>query len=99
MNTTSAKPIADYLRSYSAYVEFWDSEAGDTHELLGGREILRDRAGELTAADLAVLRRMDERVLSLVDESQSTQGWDVAMLRKTADLIRNERTAPLRHAA
>ncbi len=75
------------LRQYSALTEYWDDEAGDTHELLGDREMLVGR--ELTSEQRQEMERVDAKVLRLVDALPSdAEGWDVLMLRKTAELIR-----------
>lgn len=99
MTMKSHKTIAQRLLSYSVYVEQWDEEAGDTHLLLGFREMLRDHASELSAAQLNEMHLVDERVLALVTANSTAQGWDIAMLRKTAELIEQERAKALRHAA
>ena len=99
MTTKSHKTIAQRLLSYSVYVEQWDEEAGDTHLLLGFREMLRDHASELSAKQLDEMRLVDDRVLALVAANSTTQGWDIVMLRKTAELIKHERASALRHAA
>lgn len=91
MNTTSQKPIEHYLLSYSAYVDDWDPEVGDTHVLLGQREILHDRIGELSREQYRTLWQVDERVLALAQARQTAENWDVRMLHQTADLIRRER--------
>lgn len=77
------------LREYSALVEFWAPDAGDTHELLGVREVLAD--AKLTPDESARMAEIDVAVLRLADAAQG-DGWDVSMLRKTAELIRHARS-------
>ncbi|MEW5838355.1 MAG: hypothetical protein AB1717_05945 [Pseudomonadota bacterium] len=53
------------------------------------RELLLDR--HLTAVQRKDMERVDADVLRLVDSLPAdADGWDVLMLRKTADLIRTE---------
>ena len=99
MTTKFHKPIAQRLLSYSVYVEQWDEEAGDTHLLLGFREMLRDHASELSAKQLDEMRLVDDRVLALVAANSTAQSWDIAMLRKTAELIEQERAKALQAAS
>ena len=88
------------MRSYLVGIEYWDPEMGDTHEVLGSREVLRDRVGELSGEQLAQLRRADDQALALVAAHRgAAQGWDIAMLRKTAELIEAERAQGQRRAA
>jgi hypothetical protein len=86
------------LREYSAYVEFWDDGAGDTHELLGSREILSARSGELSAAQIDAMAATDDVVVRLVSDLPATRSWDSVMLNKVADVIRADRNA-MRKAA
>ena len=77
------------LRRYSALTEYWDDEAGDTHVLRDDRELLVGRT--LTTEQRQEMARVDTEVLRLVDALPvDAGGWDVLMLRKTADLIRAE---------
>jgi hypothetical protein len=87
MKNKLTKNIEQSLRSYSALVEYWDEEAGDTHELLGARELLEGRI--LNPEEQAILEEADRRVIALANESYENT-WDVVMLRKTADLIRGK---------
>lgn len=90
-------PTERLLTGYSVLVEFWEDGAGDTHELLGERELLAEL--DLTASQRADLARVDARVLELVDDAK-TETWDTLMLKKTADLIRSEAgKSPLRKTA
>lgn len=98
MEQQQRAPIAQYLREYAALTGMWWPEAGDTHELFAAREVLHNRIGELSAGRLAELRRIDGTVLALVAEHNDAQGWDIAMLRKTAELIEQERQAGDGHA-
>jgi hypothetical protein len=82
------------LNEYSALAEYWDEEAGDTHELLGTRELLDGR--RLGPHEKARMDATDRRIIAL-SEARQGNGWDVAMLRKTADLIR--RSAAQKQAA
>lgn len=95
MTTTLQKKTSDYLLGYSVDVTHWDSEMGDTDQMLGRREILGARQSDLLATELAELHRLDQQVLRLADAHQLEQGWDVLMLQKTADLIRAERACAL----
>lgn len=79
-------PTEKLLREYLALVEYWALDAGDTHELLGGRELLELRT--LTSAQRRQVETADERVLDLAD-AQHGRGWDVEMLKQTAELIRS----------
>lgn len=88
------KTTTDYLKKYEIYVEYWEDEAGDTHELLGCREILHQRLNQMTSTQLAQLSAVDEQVLRLVQQHPTTQSWDVAMLRQTAALVQDERQHP-----
>jgi hypothetical protein len=83
------------LKSYSVDVEYWWDGAGDTHEMLGVREWLA--GAQLTPAELARLVEIDDAVLRLADAARG-DGWDVAMLRKTAELIRHTRMDQLQAA-
>lgn len=99
MNTKLMKQHEQDLRAYSVLVEFWDDEASDTHELLGYRELLHNALGELSTLQRRQLSRVDDAVLRLVDMSATKSGWDVVMLRDTAQLIRNERARLNLHVA
>ena len=92
MNTKSLWPIEKHLKSYLALVEYWDAGAGDTHELLGSREILHDRHAELSATAIQRMNAADDRVLSLTNGNSGTDGWDLKMLNETAVLIERERS-------
>lgn len=81
------RPTETLLRGYSVLVEYWDEKAGDTHELLGERELLAER--DLTAGQKAELTRIDAQVLDLVADIK-TETWDTLMLQKTAELIQAE---------
>lgn len=88
MNSVSQTPTEKLLREYLALVEYWAPDAGDTHELLGGRELLERR--DLTPAQRSQMLEADERVLLLAD-AQKGGGWDVEMLKQTASLIRESK--------
>ena len=92
MNTKSQKPIGDYLREYSGLLETWWPSAGDTHELLGAREILHSRLGELGTAELKELHKADARAIELARRHVSDRGWDARMLQSVARVIEAERT-------
>jgi hypothetical protein len=77
-------PTEKLLKGYSVLVEYWSDDAGDTHELLGERELLADR--ELTKNQRVELDRVDAQVLALAKGIRS-QTWDTLMLQKTAELI------------
>lgn len=85
MNKEFQIPTEKLLRGYSVLVEFWSDDAGDTHELLGERELLAER--KLTSAQRSELARIDAQVLALV-AAIKTETWDTLMLQKTAELIR-----------
>lgn len=93
MNTTSRKPIADYLREYSGLLESWWPEAGDTHEALGAREILHARLDELQADELQALQQADALAVGLAGRHSADTGWDARMLRDIARLVETERAA------
>lgn len=87
MTKAYQRPTETLLHGYSVLVEYWDAEAGDTHELLGERELLAER--DLTAEQKMELARIDAQVLDLV-AGITTETWDTLMLQKTAELIRAE---------
>lgn len=105
MTTQFQATTEQHLKSYLALVDYWDAEAGDTHELLGSREVLHDRIGSLSKRDLQRLMQGDDLVLSLVksakdqlkskrpEDTHISLTWDVSMLLKTADLIVSERSS------
>lgn len=86
MSKVYLRSTEELLRGYSVLVEYWSDDAGDTHELLGERELLAER--ELTDSQIEELGRVDEQVLALV-ESITTETWDTLMLKKTAELIQH----------
>jgi hypothetical protein len=87
MSKELASSTEKLLREYSALVEYWDEEAGDTHELLGARELLVGRT--LRSEDQAILGDADRQVIELASGTYENT-WDVVMLHKTADLIRGK---------
>jgi len=91
MSTTYRWPIEKHLKSYLALVDYWEDGAGDTHELLGVREILHDRSAELLPSDIKKMQSADDRVLALRAANSDKSGWDVQMLKETAVLIERER--------
>ncbi len=105
MSTQFRTTTEQHLKSYLALVDYWDSDAGDTHELLGSREILHERLASLSKRDLQRLMQGDDDVLALVksakdalklkrpEDSHISLTWDVSMLFKTADLIVSERSS------
>ena len=83
MSSQSPTPTESFLREYSALTDYWDPYAGDTHELLGAREVLAQRA--LNKREIAAMVETDKKVLKLVDAlPDDASGWDVLMLRMTA---------------
>lgn len=93
MNTPSQKTSGDYLREYSGLLDSWWPEAGDTHEILGAREVLHARLVELTADEVAALRRADARAEELARRHAADSGWDATMLRDVVRLVESERAA------
>ena len=83
--------IETHLQSYLAFIEYWDAGAGDTHDLLGAREILRDRHSELSIDDALKMKSADDRVLALNIANGGKAGWNVKMLSETSVLIEKER--------
>ena len=84
-------PIQNYLRSYSALVDHWDADAGDSHEILGSREVLQERLRELTPPELAQMQSSDDQVLLLARVGGQIPGWDLQMIQQAAELIRGSR--------
>lgn len=89
---TPRKSIESCLTSYEGYIEFWSEDVGDTEQLLKLREHLHERLAEISApAQQAVLRKVDDKLLRLVEQHQDSQSWDYVMLRQTGALIKDER--------
>lgn len=87
MSSQSPTPTESFLREYLALTDYWEPDAGDTHELLGAREVLTQR--KLTVRETKTMEETDKKVLKLVDTlPNDASGWDVQMLRMTAKLIR-----------
>jgi hypothetical protein len=99
MSTKLMRPHEKDLRAYSVLVDYWDDESGDTHELLGYRELLHHSLDRLTRPERMTLHAVDDKVLDLVAKNPETSGWDIEMLRDTAKLIELERTQPVLRVA
>jgi hypothetical protein len=73
---------------YSVDVENWWPVAGDTDQTLGAREFLGE--AKLTTDQAERMAKVDDAVLRLAAETDGI-GWDVAMLKEIAALIRSSR--------
>lgn len=93
MSALSAEKLADYLHEYSVYLEYWSPDEGDSHEMLGAREILGKNAGRLTSADAEELARLDRKAIRLMQTYRGRDTWDVKMLRETARLAHEHLTS------
>ncbi|MBY0454134.1 MAG: hypothetical protein K2Q11_04525 [Burkholderiaceae bacterium] len=92
MNTTPQKSIESCLKSYEGYIEFWSEDVGDTEQLFKLREHIHERLAEVVLPlHKAVLRKIDDKLLKLVEQHQDSQSWDYVMLRQTGGLIKDER--------
>ena len=58
----------------------YPAERGDTHELLGAREILHSRLGELGTAELKELHKADARAIELARRHVSDQGCELQII-------------------
>lgn len=85
------KTIESCLKSYDGYIDFWSDDAGDTEQLYKLRDHIHDRLGELNPTQQAELRKMDDKLLKLVNDNRDSQSWDAVMLRKTGVLVKDER--------
>ena len=85
------KTIESCLKSYDGYIDFWSDDANDTEQLYKLRDHIHDRLGELTPAQQAELRKIDDKLLKLVNDNRDSQSWDAVMLRKTGVLVKDER--------
>ncbi len=88
---TERKTIESCLKSYDGYVDFWSDDANDTEQLYKLRDHIHDRLGELNPAQQAELRKIDDKLLKLVNDNRDSQSWDAVMLRKTGVLVKDER--------
>ena len=88
---TERKTIESCLKSYDGYVDFWSDDANDTEQLYKLRDHIHDRLGELHPAQQAELRKIDDKLLKLVNDNRDSQSWDAVMLRKTGVLVKDER--------
>ena len=82
--------LADSLKSYSVYVEYWEPGAGDSQLLLGHREFLQAHLSELTAAQREVLSAVDQRVMALAGRhyaDNNDDDDDVLILRLCAEVV------------
>ncbi|GAB3361400.1 MULTISPECIES: hypothetical protein [Giesbergeria] len=85
------KTIESCLKSYDGYIDFWSDDAGDTEQLYKLRDHIHDRLGELNPTQQAELRKIDDKLLKLVNDNRDSQSWDAVMLRKTGVLVKDER--------
>lgn len=90
MSTQSTKPPEKNLHIYSVLVDYWDSEAQDSHEILGYRELLHAQLLDLSQSQRARLAAVDQKVAAIVNANPDMKGWDIEMLRDTAKLIESE---------
>ena len=97
MKNKLAENIEQSLRSYSALANYWDEEAGDTHEMLSFREYLAENDSFLSRDEREKMQAVDAIVIRLSEDVNVENTWDVVMLRKTADLIRGK--VPAKKAA
>jgi hypothetical protein len=88
MKNKLTENIEQFLRSYSAMVDYWDEEAGDTHQMLSIREYLAENERTLSIEERAKMQAIDLEVLQLSERENNMAGWDTQMLHKTADVIR-----------
>lgn len=92
MTTTPRKSIESCLKSYEGYIEFWSEDVGDTEQLFKLREHIHERLGEVASpAHRAELRKLDDKLLKLVEQHQDSPSWDYVMLRQTGGLVKDER--------
>ena len=83
--------IDQYLRSYSAYVKYWDEEAGDSDQLLSLREWLEFNSSIMDSSETSEMVSIDDEVLALSKTHAAKGSWDAVMLKQTAELIRQSR--------
>jgi hypothetical protein len=65
MSNNLQTDIEKYLGRYSIDVKYWDSQAGDTHLMLGNRLFLQAHLADLTEEQQQRMSAIDQRVLAL----------------------------------
>jgi len=63
---------------------------GDTHEMLGAREILEVNKPAMNNEQLSMLSTFDEQAKLLLDEYKGEETWDVKMLRAAVAISHRE---------
>jgi hypothetical protein len=88
MNMQLKTDLADSLKRYSTYVDYWEPGAGDSQLLLGHREFLQLNLQDLTAAQRETLSAADQRVMTLAQQRYEDENDDdVLILRLCAEVI------------
>lgn len=90
MNTLSATELEKYLNEYSVSLEYWSADMGDSHEMLGARELLESNKSAMDSAQLSMLSAFDDKAKLLLDEYKGVETWDVKMLRAAVAITHRE---------
>ena len=73
MSTLSATDLEKYLREYSVYLDHWVADKGDSHEMLGAREILQKQIALLSKDQEDELANLDKKAVLLVSQYQGSE--------------------------
>jgi len=87
MKTISRTELERNLNGYSAHVELWSPDEGDSFLMLNCRELLGEHIDELTADQKKRLASVDKQVLTLANAKYEDETPDVGFLKLTADVI------------
>ena len=88
---TLMNTVEKYLNEYSVYLEYWNEEQGDSHEMLGAREILQRQIRDLSDSQIEKLHTLDEKAIELLDNYDGKDTWDVSMLRDCVELAHQKK--------
>lgn len=84
----TSQTLEKNLKTYEAYIDYWDKDAGDTFLMVGLRDWIKERESELSAMQRQALDIADQKVSMLAAQSYSEETEDVADLRLIDGIIK-----------